>query len=152
MKTIFTFLGTGFGIGHTPFLPGTAGTLLGVVIYLVLSRIFTHPFSYAVMLVIFIGFGVWVCGKSDHHFERKDSPVIVIDEMGGFLVSMFALPVSFRFIFLGFILFRVFDIVKPFKIERLQRLPGGWGIMADDIAAGILTSLMLHIARIMLGW
>jgi len=152
MKTIFTFLGTGFGVGYTPFLPGTAGTLLGVVIYLVLSRIFTHPFSYVVMLVIFSGFGVWICGKCDHHFEKKDSPVIVIDEIEGFLIAMFALPVSFRFIFLGFILFRAFDILKPFKIERLQRLPGGWGIMADDIAAGILANLMLHIARIMLGW
>jgi len=125
---------------------------LGVVIYLVLSRIFTHPFSYVVMLVIFSGFGVWICGKCDHHFEKKDSPVIVIDEIGGFLIAMFALPVSFRFIFLGFILFRAFDILKPFKIERLERLPGGWGIMADDIAAGILANLMLHIARIMLGW
>lgn len=152
MKTIFTFLGTGFGVGYTPFFPGTAGTLLAVVIYLVLSRIFTHPFSYVVMLVIFSGFGVWICGKCDRHFEKKDSPVIVIDEIGGFLIAMFALPVSFRFIFLGFILFRAFDILKPFKIERLQRLPGGWGIMADDIAAGILANLMLHIARIMLGW
>ena len=152
MKTIFTFLGSGFGAGYTPFLPGTAGTLLAVVIYLVLSRIFTHPFSYVVMLVIFSGFGVWICGKCDHHFEKKDSPVIVIDEIGGFLITMFALPVSFRFIFLGFILFRAFDILKPFKIKRLERLPGGWGIMADDIAAGILANLMLHIARIMLGW
>jgi len=152
MKTIFTFLGTGFGVGYTPFLPGTAGTLLGVVIYLVLSRIFTYPFSYVVMLVIFSGFGVWICGKCDHHFEKKDSPVIVIDEIEGFLIAMFALPVSFRFILLGFILFRAFDILKPFKIERLQKLPGGWGIMADDIAAGILANLMLHIARIMLGW
>ncbi len=152
MKTIFTFLGTGFGIGYTPFLPGTAGTLLGIVIYLVLSRIFTHPFSYIVMLVIFSGFGVWICGKCDHHFKKKDSPIIVIDEIEGFLVTMFALPSSFRFIFLGFILFRAFDILKPFKIERLQRLPGGWGIMADDIAAGILANLMLHIARVMLGW
>jgi len=152
VKTIFTFLGTGFGIGYTPFLPGTAGTLLGIVIYLVLSRIFAHPLSYVVMLVIFSGFGVWICGKCDHYFKKKDSPIIVIDEIEGFLIAMFALPSSFRFIFLGFILFRAFDILKPFKIERLQRLPGGWGIMADDIAAGILANLMLHIARVMLGW
>jgi phosphatidylglycerophosphatase A len=152
VKTIFTFLGTGFGVGYTPFLPGTAGTLLGIVIYLFLSRIFTRPFSYVVMLVIFSGFGVWICGKCDHRLGKKDSPTIVIDEIGGFLVTMFALPVSFRFIFLGFILFRAFDILKPFKIEKLERLPGGWGIMIDDIAAGVLANLMLHIARVMLGW
>ena len=65
---------------------------------------------------------------------------------------MFALPFSFRFILLGFILFRVFDITKPFNIEKIQKLPSGWGIVGDDIAAGILANIMLHIIKSMVGW
>jgi phosphatidylglycerophosphatase A len=152
MKNWITFLGTGFWVGYIPLAPGTMGTLVGVILYLVLSRILPHPLSYAIMIVAFTGLGVWVSKKCESYSKEKDNKVIVIDEIDGFLISMFALPFSFRFILLGFILFRVFDILKPFKIERIQKLPGGWGIMADDIAAGVLANIVLHISRSMFGW
>jgi len=152
MKNWITFLGTGFGVGWTPLAPGTMGTLVGVVLYLVFSRILPHPLSYAIMIVVFTVLGVWISEKCESYSKEKDSAVIVIDEINGFLITMFALPFSFRFILLGFILFRVFDILKPFKIERVQRLPGGWGIMADDVVAGVLANIVLHISRSMFGW
>ncbi|MEA1963734.1 MAG: phosphatidylglycerophosphatase A [Candidatus Aerophobetes bacterium] len=145
-------LGTGLGAGYIPLVPGTIGTMEGVVFYLIFRKIFPHPLSYLLFLVVFNGIGVWVSGRCESYFKKRDASFIVIDEIGGFLITMFALPFSFRFTLLGFILFRVFDITKPFRIERIQRLPGGWGIMGDDIAAGILANVMLHIIQIMAGW
>ncbi len=152
MKNWITFLGTGLGVGHIPLAPGTMGTLVGVVLYLIFSRILPHPLSYGIMMVVFTSFGIWISEKCEGYLREKDSKVIVIDEIDGFLITMFALPFSFRFILLGFILFRIFDILKPFKIERIQHLPGGWGIMGDDIAAGALANIVLHISRSMFGW
>lgn len=154
MKKIFTLLGTMGGVGYVPILPGTAGTGIGVIIYLIFSKIgvLSNPLSYLVMLVIFVGAGVWISGRCNQYFKGNDNSSIVIDEVGGFLIAMFALPFSMRFLLLGFILFRTFDITKPFKIEKIQKLPGGWGIMADDIAAGVLANLVLQASRMMLGW
>lgn len=154
MRKFFTLLGTMGGVGYVPILPGTAGTGIGVIIYLIFSKIgvLLNPLSYLVMLVIFVGAGVWISGRCNQYFKGNDNSSIVIDEVGGFLIAMFALPFSMRFLLLGFILFRTFDITKPFKIEKIQKLPGGWGIMADDIAAGILANLVLQASRMILGW
>jgi len=159
MRKFFILLGTVGGTGYIPILPGTAGTGIGVIIYLIFSKIskifpgpFLEPLSYLIILLVFIGAGVWISGKCNQYFKGNDNSSIVIDEVGGFLITMFALPFSMRFLLLGFILFRTFDITKPFKIEKIQKLPGGWGIMADDIAAGILANLVLQASRMMLGW
>jgi len=84
---------------------------------------------------------------------KKDDQVIVIDEIADFLITMFLIPFSFRFILLRFIFFfRVFDILKPFKIEKIQKLSWGWEIMGDDLVAGILSDIMLHVSISMFGW
>lgn len=152
MKKLFVLLGTVGGVGYVPVIPGTAGTLLGVAIYLALSKIPFQPFSYGIILVFLLGAGVWISAKCNFYLKGNDNSSIVIDEVGGFLVTMFLVPSSFRFLLLGFILFRVFDIAKPFKIEKIERIPGGWGIMADDIVAGILANLVMQALRSMLGW
>ncbi len=162
MRKFFILLGTMGGVGYVPILPGTAGTGIGVIIYLILMKvsrmfkIFPEPFSeslnYLIILTIIVGAGVWISGRCNQYFKGDDNSSIVIDEVGGFLIAMFALPFSMRFLLLGFILFRTFDITKPFKIEKIQKLPGGWGIMADDIAAGVLANLVLQASRMMLGW
>ncbi|MCD6472313.1 phosphatidylglycerophosphatase A [Candidatus Aerophobetes bacterium] len=149
---LFVLLGTGLGVGYAPLAPGTIGTVEGILLYLIFRKIFPHPLSYILFLIAFNGVGVWISGKCENYFKKKDTPLIVIDEIGGFLITMFALPFSFRFILLGFILFRVFDITKPFNIEKIQKLPSGWGIVGDDIAAGILANIMLHIIKSMVGW
>lgn len=152
MKKLFILLATAGGVGYIPFLPGTAGTLVGVVIYLVFHRFFPQTLSYSMMLAIFLIGGTWVSVRCNQYFEGDDNASIVIDELVGFLLTMFLIPFSFRFLLLGFTLFRVIDITKPFKIEKLERIPGGWGIMADDIIAGILANLIMQALRIMLGW
>lgn len=152
MKKLFVLLGTVGGVGYVPVIPGTAGTLLGVVIYLALSKIPFQPFSYGIILAFILAAGVWISAKCNFYLKGNDNSSIVIDEVGGFLVTMFLVPFSFRFLLLGFILFRVFDIAKPFKIEKIERIPGGWGIMADDIVAGILANLVMQALRSMLGW
>jgi len=152
MKKLVTILGTGLGAGYIPFAPGTVGTLLGVILYLILIKISPFYLSYLIAIIVFWGLGVWISGKCEDYLKEKDDEVIVIDEIAGFLITMFLIPFSFRFILLGFIFFRAFDILKPFKIEKIQKLPGGWGIMGDDLAAGILSNIMLHISISMFGW
>ena len=152
MKKLFVALGTVGGVGYVPVIPGTAGTLLGVVIYFFLSKIPFQPFSYGIILAFILAAGVWISAKCNQYLEGKDNPSIVIDEVGGFLLTMFLIPSSFLFILLGFILFRTFDITKPFKIGKIEKIGGGWGIMGDDILAGILANLVMQALRSMLGW
>ena len=152
MKKLFLALGTVGGVGYVPVIPGTVGTLLGVVIYLLLSKIPFQPFSYGIILAFVLAAGVWISARCNHYLEGNDNSSIVIDEVGGFLLTMFLLPSSFLFILLGFILFRAFDMTKPFKIEKIEKIRGGWGIMGDDILAGILANLVMQALRSMLGW
>lgn len=152
MKKVILAIGTGLGAGYLPLCPGTLGTLWGVVIYGWIGILTTNLlWSIAVALgILFLG--VWIGGECELFLKKKDHPAIVIDEVGGFLVGMIGIPLSLSFLALGFILFRVFDIVKPFRIDKLHRLPAGWGIVTDDLAAGVLTNLFLRILISMFGW
>ena len=152
MKKVVLALGTGLGAGYVPLCPGTVGALWGVVIYL-LVRSATPNFWWhlSITLGVLIA-GVWISGVCEKILGGKDHRRIVIDEVGGFLVGMIALPFSPFFLVVGFLLFRLFDIIKPFRIRRLQSLPGGLGIVADDVAAGLLTNLFLRIIIGMVGW
>jgi len=152
MKKLYILLGTVVGVGYIPFCPGTLGTLVGVVIYLVFRNFFPQTISYIIMLAVFLIGGIWISGKCNQYFEGDDNSSIVIDELVGFLITMFLVPFSFRFLLLGFILFRVIDITKPFKIGKIEKVSGGWGIMGDDIAAGILANLIIQALRTMLAW
>ena len=152
MKKLYLLLGTVAGVGYIPFCPGTLGTLVGVAIYSIFIKFFPQPLSYTIMLIVFIGGGVWISGRCNQYLEGNDNSSIVVDEVVGFLVTMFLLPFSPRFLLLGFFLFRIFDISKPFKIDRIEKIPGGWGVMADDITAGILANLIIQALRSMLGW
>ena len=152
MKRLYILLGTAGGVGYVPFLPGTLGTMVGVAIYVIFSRFFPQTISYIIMLAVFLVGGLWVSTRCNQYFEGDDNSSIVIDELVGFLITMLLVPFSFRFILLGFILFRVIDITKPFKIGRIEKISGGWGIMGDDVAAGILANLIIQALRTMLGW
>jgi phosphatidylglycerophosphatase A len=135
--------------GRVPFAPGTAGSLVGVLLYLVLKELALPWYGAACVLVVVIG--TWAAGRAESLLGAKDHPSIVIDEVAGFLVSMFLVPPTGGYIAAGFVLFRVFDIVKPWPIHRLQDLPGGTGIMADDVAAGIGTNLALQLVATLAG-
>lgn len=137
-------LATGLGLGYLPLIPGTCGTLLGVPICLLLNL--GGPITYVSGTLVLTAGGVWVADRADRLFGLHDSPKIVIDEICGFLVAMALIPPGPLMIGIGFILFRFFDILKPFPVGYFDRnVPGGWGVMLDDLAAGVLANVALRV-------
>lgn len=144
---LHTFLATFFGIGFMPKMPGTWGSLAAYGFYLLLPAAWFMGYNLLLSLPLFLLFclfSVFVSGKAEATLGH-DSGHIVIDEVCGYFVSVMWLPHSWLIGLYGFILFRVFDIAKPFPINRSQRLPRGWGVVADDILAGIYASVLLLI-------
>jgi len=143
MNYFTTILATGFGVGYSPIAPGTLGTLLAIPIYFFLSEI---PFPlYEITLAGFFFLAVWVSDKAGAVFGKKDDQRIVIDEMMGFFITMLWVTKTPFFILVGFILFRFFDILKPFPIRRFEKVRGGFGVVLDDVLAGIYANIMLHM-------
>jgi Phosphatidylglycerophosphatase A and related proteins len=139
------FLALGFGAGCAPKLPGTAGTAVGVLVYLLIQAL---PVSYylGTVLVLFVS-GIWICGRTARDLGVHDHTAIVWDEIVGYLVTMIMVPRGYVWILAGFALFRLFDIWKPWPIRWLDRtVSGGVGVMLDDLVAGIYGLLALHLA------
>jgi len=133
---------TGFGSGYAPIAPGTAGSLVGIVLYLALTRL---PWPLQLVTILFLALlAVYVSGEAEKIFNKKDSSYIVIDEIVGQQFALFLVPPKILYVALGFFLFRLFDIVKPPPAAFCQaHLPGGWGVVMDDVAAGIYTNILL---------
>ena len=149
-QTLTVFLATGFGVGRCPKIPGTAGTLLGGVLYFGLS---TYPWSvYVLVMGIMLVAGVWLCEQAVEILGDPDPKEVVWDEMAGYLVAMAVAPRSLAWAAAGFVIFRFFDIVKPGPVGWAdRRFSGhGFGIMLDDLFAGILTLLVLGVAEWMM--
>lgn len=128
--------------GRSPFAPGTAGTAVGVLLYLMLKDL---PLAgYIAVCAVVILAGTWIADQAEKLLGKKDHPSIVIDEVAGYLLSLFMLPPDWGFILAGFFLFRFFDILKPYPLNAFQRIGGGLGIMLDDIGAGIYTNIVLQ--------
>ncbi|MDH4161185.1 MAG: phosphatidylglycerophosphatase A [Nitrospirota bacterium] len=141
---IVLFIAQGAYSGRVPFAPGTAGTAAAVLLYLLLKAL--NPGAYLGVCVLVTVLGTWMAGEAELLLRKKDSPSIVIDEIAGFLVAMFLVPASWEYIVAAFLLFRFFDIVKPWPINGLQKVSGGAGVMLDDLGAGIFTNIVLQIA------
>jgi phosphatidylglycerophosphatase A len=138
------FLATGFFIGNIPFAPGTFGTLIGIPLCFALSGISLAPAVLCTFLFIF--FAVYIADAAEKLLKRSDPGCIVIDEMAGMMVTLIGLPFNPITVAIGFIIFRILDILKPFPIRNLDRwIPGGLGVVADDVAAGIIANLLLRI-------
>jgi phosphatidylglycerophosphatase A len=144
MNYFILLLATGLGAGYSPIAPGTIGTLLSIPIYLFLSRI---PFPlYELTLLTFFFFSVWISENAEVFFGKRDDQRIVIDEMAGFLITMLWIPRTILSVVMGFILFRFFDILKPFPIRRLEKSwKGGFGIVLDDVIAGVYGNIILQL-------
>jgi phosphatidylglycerophosphatase A len=160
-------IASGFGLGYLPKAPGTFGSLASVSLMILFwSRFFPYkafdlyihdayfvilPQGFLILFTLIIsGLGVLVASRTAGYLGTKDPQIVVIDEVSGQLISYFgigaAIP-NWKYFLLGFILFRVFDIWKPFPARQAESLPGGLGIMADDWIAGIYAALGLWIAR-----
>ena len=144
MNHFFLFLATGLGVGYSPIAPGTAGTLIAIPVYFFLSAI-PSPI-YEITLIGFFFLSVWISENVEVLFKRKDDRRIVIDEMMGFFITMLWVPKTIRFIVIGFFIFRFFDILKPFPIRQLEKkMKGGFGVVLDDVLAGIYANIILHL-------
>ncbi|HYA86514.1 MAG TPA: phosphatidylglycerophosphatase A [Nitrospirota bacterium] len=141
--TVVLFIAEGVYSGKSPFAPGTAGTLVGVLLYWGLKNV--GPFPYIILTCLLCIAGTWVAGRAEVLLAKRDSPSIVIDEIAGYLISMFLAPAGWGFIVAGFCLFRIFDVLKPWPLYDLQAVHGGFGVMLDDIGAGVYTNILLHI-------
>ena len=137
------FLAFGFGSGLAPKAPGTAGTVMAIPLYLALSQ-FSLPVYTAVVVAASL-IGIWICGAASKQLKVHDHPGIVWDEFAGYWITMWALPVSWVTVLLGFVAFRVFDILKPWPIRSFDKnVGGGFGIMIDDVLAGIASCAVVH--------
>jgi phosphatidylglycerophosphatase A len=149
---------TTFGVGYIPGAPGTYGSIIGVAIYLGVSWFETHAgrhnpefaaaFHYAVNAILLGAFcliGIWASSRSEAIFGNGDPSQAVVDEVMGQLIAFAFIPfgLGWPFILAGFLLFRLFDIIKPYPCNKLQDIPGGLGICADDIVAGVYAGICL---------
>ena len=132
------------GVGYMPLAPGTFGSLVGVAIFLALVRVPSVFLVIAILVVTFVG--IWAGTRAEELAGRKDPGKIVVDEVAGQLIAL--LPLAFaawsiKMVMLSFILFRFFDIVKPYPANRLQDLKGGLGVMCDDLVAGAYAAIIV---------
>jgi phosphatidylglycerophosphatase A len=138
------FLATGFYTGNLPIAPGTFGTILGLPLCFVLAGL-KFPLAVACTM-LFIVFAVWIANDAEKLLKKKDPGCIVIDEIAGMAVTLVGLPFNLTTALIGFIIFRILDISKPFPIRALdKRVAGGVGIVIDDVAAGIFANLLLRL-------
>lgn len=152
-RGLAVWIATSGGVGYFPVAPGTAGSAVGLGIVaavgaLPLDQIWQRAVIAALALVLGV-LGVWAGGQAEKYFARTDPGQVVIDEVVGQMITLFLWPgANWRWLLAGFLLFRFFDVVKPFPARRLEHAPGGWGIMLDDVAAGIYGALALAL----FGW
>jgi phosphatidylglycerophosphatase A len=132
-------------VGFFPIAPGTAGSAAGLIVYLMFRRLGIPHFEFPLIVVLF-ALGVFYGAASEQALGRVDPGPVVIDEVMGMLMTLFLIPVNWMGMIAGFVLFRVFDILKPYPARKLERLPGGLGIMSDDLMAAVYANLTLHAA------
>jgi phosphatidylglycerophosphatase A len=141
MTRLAVVLATAGGAGYAPIAPGTAGSAVGVLVYL-LTWHWTFAEQFLLLLLVSI-VGVWASSLTARHLQRDDPGAVVIDEVAGQLLTLISTGGSVAGFVVGFVAFRVLDIVKPWPAGRLESLHGGWGIMADDLMAGVYGRLVM---------
>jgi phosphatidylglycerophosphatase A len=142
--TVVKFLASGAGLGYSPLASGTLGTLWGIPLYFWLSRYPPEVQGGAVIILILAA--VYVAGRAAEIWGQKDPSRVVADEIVGYLASVCWIPFTWFSVCGGFLLFRLMDIFKPFPIGTIDRkMPGGWGIVLDDVLAGVYSNILLRI-------
>lgn len=152
MTSVALALATALGAGYAPSAPGTFGSAVGLLLWWVLPA---NPTLHLAVIALVFAAGAWSGSVAERHFGGSDPGQVVIDEVLGQLITMWMNPVGWFGALLGFGLFRLMDIVKPWPANRLEALHGGVGIMADDAMAGVYANLALRLALMgaaTLGW
>jgi len=141
-KFFIPLLSTVFGVGYLPLMPGTFGSIAGLLLYQAVRGNF---WIYGAAILFTGGTGFFTAGEAEKAFGKKDPRCVVIDEVAGMLVCFLFVPYSFTTMLIGFFFFRLLDTLKPFPAARLQDLHGSVGIMSDDLVAGVYTNIMLQV-------
>ena len=136
------------GVGRAPVAPGTVASAITALALWLLSP---PPLTLAVLLIVVTGLGTWAADEAERALGDRDPGMIVVDEVAGMMLAVLAVPATPVVLLAGFLLFRVFDVVKPFPANVAQRLPGGLGVMVDDLVAGLYALALLALAT-SLGW
>ena len=142
MKFIALALATVLGTGYAPVAPGTFGSAAGLIVWWLLP---SSPAVQLAAIVVVFALGSWSGSVAETHFKGTDPGPVVLDEVLGMLITLFMNPVGWAGAILGFLLFRVADIVKPYPANRLEALHGGFGIMADDAMAAVYSNIGLRV-------
>jgi phosphatidylglycerophosphatase A len=140
-EKLIKLLATGFGTGLAPVAPGTAGTLVGVLICLIFSPL--HWVLRLLIVIFLLVLAIYIAERAEQVYRKKDDQRIVIDEIAGFQVAMLPVAITGLHLLVGFVFFRIFDILKPFPLRNLQKMSGGLGIVLDDVAAGIYAGIFM---------
>jgi len=142
MQAIGLLVATGLGVGFIPFAPGTFGSVLGLALWFLLPQ--SLPVQIGAILLVF-AVGAWSSSVTERRLNRTDPGPVVIDEVLGMWVTLAGIPSGWSASLMGFFLFRLFDVIKPYPANRLERLHGGVGVMADDAMAGLYANLALRL-------
>jgi phosphatidylglycerophosphatase A len=142
MRRVAVFVATCGYLGYVPIAPGTFGSAAGVAVFYAVRSSGSLGVELAVIAALF-AIGIWSSTQAEHHFGGVDPGPIVIDEVVGMLITMALLPVNATGVLVGFLLFRVLDVIKPWPSAGFERLPGGLGVMADDGMAAIYGNLIM---------
>lgn len=140
-----------FGVGHSPVIPGTAGTLASLPLAIAAAAFLPLP-AYAALTLGIALLGIWAAGRTAAVLGLKDPGVVVIDETAGLFVTLLGIPPGWTAAALGFFCFRGMDILKPPPARQFERLPGGWGIMCDDLMAGVYANLLVRAGLFLVGF
>ncbi len=146
MSGLALFIATAGPTGYVRFAPGTAGSAIGLAVYLAMHALGFGIATEVGVTVVTVVIGTWAGAAAARHFQQDDPSPVVIDEVAGQLVTLAATGAGLRGAVLGFLVFRALDVIKPWPSGRLERLHGGVGIMADDVAAAIYGNLILRAA------
>ncbi|HPS56729.1 MAG TPA: phosphatidylglycerophosphatase A [Spirochaetota bacterium] len=150
------FLFTAFYAGYSPVAPGTAGTFVAMALYIaenyLLGDILNNSLNYInfIVLLLLVYPSIKLCDEAEPFYKSKDPQRVVIDEVMGYWTGLLFLPFSITYAILAFIIFRIFDILKPYPAKRLEKLHGGLGIMIDDYVAGLYTLAVMHLVAFFL--
>jgi phosphatidylglycerophosphatase A len=143
MRRLGVIIASVGGVGYAPIAPGTAGSAVGIAAYL-LTRAWSPSAQIALLLVV-TAVGIWASTEGARHFQKKDPGHVVVDEVAGQLLTLLLTGAGWAGAAVGFLVFRLFDIVKPWPANRLEALPEGLGVMADDLMAGVYGCAVMHV-------
>jgi phosphatidylglycerophosphatase A len=152
LRRLGVFIATCAHVGYAPVAPGTWGSAVGLLVYYVVRRQASTPIELGVIAVILL-IGLWAATEAEHHFGGIDPGPVVIDEVIGMLITLAVHPVNVAGAVAGFFIFRVLDVVKPWPARRLELLPGGFGVVLDDVMAGVYGNLLIWgLVRLLPAW